>query len=47
MKFVFESTGTGHINHFLKDQDITGGPKISKGALCMLCVTACMVTLSY
>ena len=47
MKFVFESTGTRHINHVLKDQDITGGPEISAGALCILYVTAYMVILFF
>ena len=47
MKFVFESTATRHINHFLKDQDITGGPKIFGEALFILCVAACVVILFY
>ena len=47
IKFVFESTATRHINHFLKDQDITGEPKIFRRALFILYIAACMVILFY
>ena len=47
MKFVFESTATRHINHFLKDQDITGGPKTFRRALFILYIAACVIILFY